>query len=179
MISKGDDYPIHQLPTPISEVGTDRNFYDRYFFNGYNNDASIFLGAAFCVYPNLNIKDGSFIFIHEGVQHNFRYSGFLNQERMETTVGPLNIEIIKPLQQLRILLKDSDKDIDVDITFTGRFEPMEEPRMTLKMDRGHNGLYSNDSAWQLVRVYSVSKKKFDLKKKDWLELVIDHGALGP
>ena len=66
------------------------------------------------------------------MQHNFRYSGFLNQERMETTVGPLNIEIIKPLQQLRIHLKDSDKDIDVDITFTGRFEPMEEPRMTLK-----------------------------------------------
>ena len=166
MISKGDDYPIHQLPTPISEVGTDRNFYDRYFFNGYNNDASIFFGAAFCVYPNLNIKDGSFIFIHEGVQHNFRYSGFLNQERMETTVGPLNIEIIKPLQQLRIHLKDSDKDIDVDITFTGRFEPMEEPRMTLKngprvtMDSTRMTQHGN---WSGSIVFQ--KKKFDLKKE--------------
>ena len=31
MISKGDDFPIHQLPTPVAEVGTERNFYDRYF----------------------------------------------------------------------------------------------------------------------------------------------------
>ena len=36
MLTKGDDFPIHQLPVPISEVGTERNFYDRYFFNGYS-----------------------------------------------------------------------------------------------------------------------------------------------
>ena len=48
MISKGDDFPIHQLPTPVAEVGTERNFYDRYFFNGYSEDGSIFFGAAFC-----------------------------------------------------------------------------------------------------------------------------------
>ena len=38
MITKGDDYPIHQLPIPVAEVGTERNFYDRYFFNGYNKE---------------------------------------------------------------------------------------------------------------------------------------------
>ena len=65
MISKGDDYPIHQLPTPISEAGTDRNFYDRYF-NGYTNDASIFLWCCFLCLSKLKYKDGSFIFIHEG-----------------------------------------------------------------------------------------------------------------
>ena len=42
MISKGDDFPIHQLPAPVAEVGTERNFYDRYFFNGYSEDGSIF-----------------------------------------------------------------------------------------------------------------------------------------
>jgi hypothetical protein len=132
MISQGDDFPIHQLPTPVAEVGTERNFYDRYFFNGYNEDGSIFFGAAFCVYPNLNIKDGSFILVLNGVQHNFRYSDVLNHERMETGVGCLKIEIIKPLKQLRIIVEDNVKDISVDISFTGRFEPMEEPRMTLK-----------------------------------------------
>ena len=34
-LGKGDDYPIHQTPEPIAYAGTDRNFYDRYFFNGY------------------------------------------------------------------------------------------------------------------------------------------------
>ena len=132
MISKGDDFPIHQLPTPVAEVGTERNFYDRYFFNGYNEDASIFFGAAFCVYPNLNIKDASFVLVYEGIQHNFRYSDLLHQERMETSVGSFKIEIVQPLQELNINLNDPEKEIDVDIVFTGRFDPMEEPRMTLK-----------------------------------------------
>ncbi len=35
MLTKADDYPVHQLPEPIATSGTDRNFYDRYFFNGY------------------------------------------------------------------------------------------------------------------------------------------------
>ena len=132
MISKGDDFPIHQLPAPVAEVGTERNFYDRYFFNGYSEDGSIFFGAAFCVYPNLNIKDASFILVFDQVQHNFRYSGLLNQERMETEVGCFKIEIVEPLKKIKITLDDKEKEIQVDILFTGRFEPMEEPRMTIK-----------------------------------------------
>ena len=39
MLTKGDDYPIHQTCEPIAQPGTsDRNFYDRYFFNGYARD---------------------------------------------------------------------------------------------------------------------------------------------
>ena len=132
MISKGDDFPIHQLPSPVAEVGSERNFYDRYFFNGYNEDGSIFFGAAFCVYPNLNVKDASFILVLDGIQHNFRYSGVLNHERMETCVGSFKIEIVQPLKKIRIKVEDKEKDISVDISFNGRFEPMEEPRMVLK-----------------------------------------------
>ena len=33
MLSKGDDYPIHQTPEPIAYVAGQRNFYDRYFFS--------------------------------------------------------------------------------------------------------------------------------------------------
>ena len=36
MLSKGDDYPIHQSPEPIAFAGQSRNFYDRYFSNGYD-----------------------------------------------------------------------------------------------------------------------------------------------
>ena len=32
MISKADDFPIHQLPSPIAEVGTERNINERYIF---------------------------------------------------------------------------------------------------------------------------------------------------
>jgi len=132
MISKGDDYPIHQLPTPVAEVGSERNFYDRYFFNGYSQDGNIFFAAAFCVYPNLNVKDASFVLVLNGIQHNFRYSDVLNQERLNTEVGNFRIEIIQPLKELKITLDDKDKEISVDLNFLGKFEPMEEPRMTIK-----------------------------------------------
>src|SRR5215470_16050286 len=47
MLTKGDDYPIHQTPEPIAYSGSDRNFYDRYFFNGYSPDGSEFIAVAF------------------------------------------------------------------------------------------------------------------------------------
>jgi hypothetical protein len=35
MLSRYDDYPVHQTPEPIAQPATtDRNVYDRYWFNG-------------------------------------------------------------------------------------------------------------------------------------------------
>ena len=132
MITKGDDYPIHQLPIPVAEVGTERNFYDRYFFNGYNKEGTIFFATALCVYPNLNLIDGSFVLVFDGTQHNFRYSDILNQERLDTSVGSLKVQVIEPLKELRVIVSDPHKDIEVDLNFVGRFEPIQEPRMVMK-----------------------------------------------
>ena len=80
MLTKADDYPVHQLPEPIATSGTDRNFYDRYFFNGYSADGSIFFAAALGVYPHLNVMDASLSVIDGGVQHNLRASKILNMD---------------------------------------------------------------------------------------------------
>src|SRR5579872_4411656 len=96
MLTKADDYPIHQLPEPIATSGTDRNFYDRYFFNGYTRDGGVFFAVALGVYPHLNVMDASFSTITDGVQHNLRASRLLAMERMDTTVGPIAVEVIEP-----------------------------------------------------------------------------------
>ena len=57
MLTKADDFPLHQTPEPMAFAGTDRNFYDRFFFNGYAPDGSVFFAAALGVYPQLNIMD--------------------------------------------------------------------------------------------------------------------------
>tara|TARA_Y100001934_G_scaffold87948_1_gene109142 strand:- start:3465 stop:4565 length:1101 start_codon:yes stop_codon:yes gene_type:complete len=132
MLTKADDYPIHQLPTPVSEVGTERNFYDRYFFNGYSSDGEVFFATALCLYPNLNIMDGSFVLVVDGVQHNFRYSRILNQERLDTKVGSLEIKILEPLKTLQVLVDDKEKQIKAELKFECRFPAVEEPRMTIK-----------------------------------------------
>ena len=131
MITKADDYPIHQKPTPIAEVGTSRNFYDRYFFNGYSSDDKIFFGAALCVYPNLNIMDAAFTIAHQGIQHNVRASRILDLERLDTVVGPIEVKVIEPLQKLQVLVDDKDSGINVDIIFDGFTEVLQEPQMDL------------------------------------------------
>ncbi|MEI9995917.1 MAG: hypothetical protein WDM91_15085 [Rhizomicrobium sp.] len=132
MLTKADDYPVHQLPEPIATSGTDRNFYDRYFFNGYAADGSVFFAAALGVYPHLNVMDASLTVIADGVQHNLRASRLLNSERMDTTVGPLSVEVVAPLKTLRIRAAANPHGVTADITFHARALPVEEPRFTYR-----------------------------------------------
>jgi len=44
MLSAMDDYPLHQIAEPIRFVGTsDRNFYDRYYFNLHASSGDLFM----------------------------------------------------------------------------------------------------------------------------------------
>ncbi|NIB40509.1 hypothetical protein HBA55_12990 [Pseudomaricurvus alkylphenolicus] len=139
MLTKYDDYPVHQTADPIAYAGTDRNFYDRYWFNGYSRDGSIFFACALGVYPNLNIMDGAFSVLIDGVQHNLRVSRHLNMERMHTCIGPLGVEVLEPLQKLRIVVDENEHGISADLTFTGRVPVEEEPRFTKR--QGPRTLY--------------------------------------
>jgi len=128
-LSKGDDFPIHQTPEPVAYAGTDRNFYDRYFFNGYAPDGSGFFALAFGVYPHLDIADAHFSFIRGGTQYCLHASCELGMERMAMKVGPISIEVIEPLHQIKVTIDESD-GIAGEFTFTGRSFPIEEPRFT-------------------------------------------------
>lgn len=126
-LSKGDEYPIHQTAEPVAYAGTDRNFYDRYFFNGYAPDGSGFFALAFGVYPHLDIADAHFSFIRGGTQYSLHASAEMGMERMSLRVGPISIEVIEPLHALKITIDETD-GIAGEFTFTGRAFPTEEPR---------------------------------------------------
>ncbi|WP_370236923.1 MULTISPECIES: hypothetical protein [Henriciella] len=127
MLTWGDEYPIHQTPEPVWVAGSDRNFYDRYFFNGYSGDGSVFFGAAFGVYPHLNIMDGAFSVLKDGVQKSVHLSRIMNHERMDVRVGPMKIDVVQPLHSVKITL-DNAEGISAELTFEGRHFPIEEPR---------------------------------------------------
>ncbi len=136
MLTKGDDYPIHQTAEPIAFSGTDRNFYDRYFFNGYpgsgkGNDGEFF-AIAFGVYPHLNVADAHFSVVRGDTQYCLHSSRLLAMERMDLTIGPIQIEVLEPLQILRVRVALHD-GISADLTFTGRAFPVEEPRFTRRI----------------------------------------------
>ena len=132
MLTKADDYPIHQLPEPIATSGTDRNFYDRYFFNGYTANGDVFFAVAMGIYPHLNVMDAAFSLIVGGVQHNLHASRLLAMERMDTKVGPISVEVIEPLKTLRVRVGDNPHGLKADLTFHARAKAVEEPRFTYR-----------------------------------------------
>jgi len=133
MLSKADDYPIHQTPEPIAYAGTDRNFYDRYFFNGYSRDGEHFFAAAMGIYPHLNVIDAAFSVIRDGRQHNVRASRCLRMERMDTQAGAISVEVVEPLCRLRVRVDDQANGVHAELVFNGRARPIEEPRYTRRI----------------------------------------------
>lgn len=131
MLTSADDYPIHQTPEPIAIAHSERNFYDRYFFNGYRRDGSLFFACALGVYPQLGVMDAAFSVIHDGVQHNLRASrSSAHLDRMDTRVGPLAVRVVEPLHKLAVAVDAPDHDLRTELTFTGRCPPVQEPRFT-------------------------------------------------
>ena len=137
MLSKADDYPIHQSPEPIAYAGQSRNFYDRYFFNGYDADGGVFFALGMGVYPHVDVIDAGFSLIRNGVQHDLLCSRALGMERMDTQVGSIRVEVIEPLQSLRLRIDAPEHGIEADLLFLGRAPAPEEPRFTL----GFTALY--------------------------------------
>ncbi len=128
MLTKGDDFPLHQTSEPMAFAGTDRNFYDRYFFNGYSPDGSVFFAAAMGFYPQLGIVDASFCVLIDGVQHNLRASRRSGGERLDLSVGPIAVSIDAPLEIVTLRIAPNDGPLAAVLTFTGRHFPIEEPR---------------------------------------------------
>ena len=121
MLTKFDDYPIHQTPEPLAVVATsDRHAYDRYWFNGYQDDGAFYFGIGAAVYPNLGILDCGLSIVHEGEQHSFHGSRRAPGERSEIEVGPFKIEIIEPMMSLRVTLEENETGISADLLWIPR-----------------------------------------------------------
>ncbi len=169
MLTKADDYPIHQRPDPIARPGTDRNFYDRYFFNGYAKEGRQFFALALGLYPNRDVIDASFCVIHDGIQHNLRASRHLGGERMDIRVGPISIQVVEPLRSLRILVDDAESGIKADLTFRARAVALEEPRFTRDFGPGllmdYTRLTQNGSYHGTIEVKGA---RMDVTPEIWL-----------
>ena len=138
MLTPFDDYPIHQTPEPIAQPSTgDRNFYDRYFFNGYGlsspggaTGAEVYFAAAWGLYPNRSVADAAFSVMRGGEQISVHASRRAPLDRVDMAVGPITIEVVEPLRRLRIVLRPNDSGIEADLLFTNVTVAMEEPRFT-------------------------------------------------
>ncbi|MHB8669656.1 MAG: hypothetical protein ACYDAD_03705 [Acidimicrobiales bacterium] len=129
MLSPLDDFPVHQVAEPMRHVGTsDPNFYDRYYFNCHHRNADLFLVVGMGQYPNLGVQDG-FAVVRRGDLHRVvRASRELGTDRMDTTVGPLRVEVLEGLRRLRVVCEPNEWGLEFDLSWEGSVPAIEEPR---------------------------------------------------
>ncbi|MEO5723047.1 MAG: hypothetical protein ABIQ39_01760 [Ilumatobacteraceae bacterium] len=141
MLTSFDDYPIHQACVPIAYTATaDLNHYDRYFFNGYSSNGSLYFALAMGLYPNRHVTDAAFSVINGPApatgggrpEPREQISVFASQRAPEdrrdaTTVGPIRVEIIEPLHIICLHVDAPDQGLRAELRFTSRSQAIEEP----------------------------------------------------
>lgn len=127
MIHPLDDYPVHQSSAPLLHPTSDSpGVYDRYFFNGYDLAGSIFFGVALGVYPNRKVMDAAFSVRLDGLQHNLRSSRRCERDRTVTTVGAVTVEVIRPMAEHRVIVRDTC-GMSAELTWRTDSPVLEEP----------------------------------------------------
>lgn len=136
MLTRFDEFLIHQTPEPIAHpLSMDRNIYDRYWLGGFSESADLYFALSFGLYPNRQVMDCGFSVIRDGTQHCFFGSRRAPTERGDTRVGPLALEVVKPMQSLRIALDNNDSALACDLQFEGLSSCVEEDRQVLRQGR--------------------------------------------
>lgn len=177
MLSKFDDYPIHQTAEPVFHTATsDRFAYDRYWYNGHAQDGSFYFGVALCRYPNLGILDGSLSLAIDGQQYAFHGSCRAPSEPTDTTIGPFSLQILEPMGRHRVLIGANDTGIECDLVFTPRTACIEEGRQTLRNERhivmdatrlDQFGFWSGWIAYDGKKLQIDGSTTFGLKDRSW------------
>ncbi|WP_433248424.1 hypothetical protein ACQPYK_00495 [Streptosporangium sp. CA-135522] len=128
-LSPLDDYPVHQSPDVMRHVATsDRNFYDRYYFNCHAGSDELMLIVGVGQYPNLGVTDAFACVRHRNLHRVVRASRELGDDRMNTRIGPFRVEVIEGLRRLRIVLEPNEHGLSYDLTWDATIPATLEPR---------------------------------------------------
>jgi len=128
VLSKWDDYPIHQAALPIAQtVCNDPGRYDRHWMAMHDVDLTTQVGFGLSVHPNRGIVDASISFCRNGRQVSVFASSRLSLDR-DMLAGPLRLEVLEPMRSLRVILEEYE-GISADLTFRGVTQHIEDGRM--------------------------------------------------
>jgi hypothetical protein len=126
MLTKLDDTLWHQLPATFDHVGTsDPRFFDRYWFAVYDPAGGTAVQFTVGLYNNMNVMDGGCVVVRGTTQHSLRTSRALRPD-FAPVVGPMRVEVIEPLEKLRLLATPGEHGIALDLTWTAILPPEEE-----------------------------------------------------
>ena len=169
MLSKMDDYPLHQNSDVIRHVGSsDRNFYDRYYFNLHGSSDELFMVMGMGQYPNLGVQD-AFAVVRRGSGHHVVRASREISDRVDTTVGPFHIEVLEGLQKIRFVIEDiPDHPIAADLVWEAAIPAFLEPRQFI---RRHGRVVFDSTRFAQTGCWSgtlrVGDERFEITPDRW------------
>ena len=134
MLTSLDESFLHQSPVTFDQTHlSDHRFFDRMWLGGCNAEGvRLMMGMA--AYKNTNTFDGYVVALKDGKQFNLRASRPFLPRVDEKSVGPIAVEIVKPLQELRVIVGQNSGPIRADIVFTGTVPAREEAQHLRRVD---------------------------------------------
>jgi hypothetical protein len=171
-----DEFLAHQTCETFDRVFTsDRNFYDRYYFNMHASSDELFLITGMGQYPNLGTMDAFVSVSHGDTLYVVRASRELGSDRMSTRVGPFFVEILEGLRKVRVCCEPNEWNLAFDLTFDGSVPVVEEPRTFQRHPHGRVSMdtsrYSQVGTWQ--GSLEVGGKHYEVTPDTW-QGVRDH-----
>ncbi|HEU5265406.1 MAG TPA: hypothetical protein VFU35_01855 [Jatrophihabitans sp.] len=130
-----DEHPYHQITASFAGVaGSDPQWNDGHYVCAADQAGNVSLTSNLRLYSNNDVLDGFVCIRHQGRQHNIRLSRRLRPNLDELAVGPLRIELVAPMRELRLVLDDNEFDIALDLTCRGSTVPYEDPAEVTRVD---------------------------------------------
>jgi hypothetical protein len=147
-----DEFLAHQTCETFDRVFTsDRNFYDRYYFNLHASSDELFLIAGMGQYPNLGTADAFVSVSHGDTLYVVRASRELGSDRMNSRIGPFRVEIVEALRKVRVVCEPNEWGLAFDLCFDGSVPVVEEPRTFQRHPHGRVSMdtsrYSQVGCW--------------------------------
>jgi len=167
-LSGWDDFPVHQTSDVIRHVATsDRNLYDRYYFNLHGSSDELFMVMGLGQYPNLGVQD-AFAVVRRGARHRVVRASRELGDRMDVSVGPFRVEVVEPLKKVRFVLDETEHGIACDLLWQGSIPAFEEPRQYI---RKHGRVLFDTSRFAQTGCWSgrlrVGDERFDVTPDRW------------
>ena len=164
-----DEFLAHQTTDTFDRVFTsDRNFYDRYYFNCHASSDELFLVTGMGQYPNLGVTDAFVCISHGTKQYTVRASRELGADRLDTQVGPFSVEVLRGLEELRLRCAPNEWGVEFDLHFRGSVPCLEEPK---SFTRNRARITQDVSRYAQVGCYegtlTVAGRHYDVSPERW------------
>lgn len=169
MLTKFDDFQIHQTPGPFSHViSSDPRWFDKTFYAVFNPQANVMLTTGSVVHTNVDLADGYVCLQVRGNQYNIRCSRRLRPRIGETEVGPIRQEVMDGMRTIRLVLEPNEYGINFDILWQSRIPAFEEQR---HYERQNGRIQSNYTRYDQVGRCSgnltIGDESFELNEDEW------------